>query len=102
MWNMRFFTKTEWHKTRPDRIAGYYVMYEENGEEHVFSHFAVNKRQPAKSSMAPCEHTARRYERGDKMTPSTAKAAAVPLNTLLRKRGKLCASAGPVRRAFVA
>jgi hypothetical protein len=44
----KFFTKTNWDKSRVDRIRGYYVMFEDDvGGEHVFSHFAVNRKQSA-------------------------------------------------------
>ena len=43
----KFFTKTDWHKARPDRVVGYYVMFEDDAGEHVFSYFGVNRKQPA-------------------------------------------------------
>ena len=45
---VKFFTKTDWSKSRPDRVIGYYVMFEDETGEHVFSHFAVNRKQSAR------------------------------------------------------
>lgn len=43
----KFFTETDWGKARPDRIVGYYVMFENEAGAHVFSHFAVTRKQSA-------------------------------------------------------